>query len=1133
MRIKTAFATAIATWALMAIAPKASAALNVGDIAIIGFDFDDQDEFAFVALTNIPEGEQIKFTDNGWNVTAFRTGEGIYTWTAPAGGVPAGTIVPVFFVTGTPANFAFAVDGDQILAYQGSDSSPTFITAVNSEGNAVWQSGATSANTSALPSGLTNGANCIALQEYDNYYYTGPREGTKSYLLTQICTAANWVYNDFYRVAMPRGSFTVLPAAVDPNASLGVSEVVFPFTTPGTAIGANLTIWNPSGNTNNLNILAGSSFPGGSKFSIVTSLPIAIAPGASANLQLSFNPGASDTGRFTDVLTLVSNDADTPSINVPVVGAASPQAAAGDVVINEINYDDNGTDDFSYIELKNNNATRSFALNQFVFYGIEAGGAPERAQLLGPNMLAPGQYWVLATAYHSPTALSVADEVMYAVEQLEEGIDGAGLNRGSIASPVTGVWIDTVSYEGTTGHPTVPAPIPDSGNAGTQNGTDATCLQRYPDGADTGVNTNDFSATRAPSPKASNARDLTALAVIDDSIKGFADAARPQDRYLVFRTVPKGGSVVRQYTLQGSNLAGANVTVSCVSPFSVSTDNINFSTSLLLPLTGGTLPLTTIYVKFAPTAYGTYTGRLMTDTFVIHNSDASWDSFMAVSGMCGQATAMGEDFNYGAGYLQSQAGGVKYAPYTADATGVSVTNVSLGHPAHGAPVGLGRKVVIDGQNGRQDLQTPIYPALTSDTATLYASMLIKVTQAPGASEDKCAHFFAFYMDKTWTNHYVTQTWAQANYSTWARGALTISPASNPAELATKFRLGVTLRQDPSTPSTQVTQWPTDLDVGQTYYVVFKYSFDGTTWPYTGHARLWVNPQTGATAEPATGYVQYNWVTGDQTVEDICTLAGYRIEQRSLTGTTNIHAMELDQIRVGTTYGSVNPAAVALNEMLWNPPDPDQGQEFVELKGESNASLNNVWLLRLAGDGSGEIDNALNLGAQTVNALGANGIYLLRDAAAALLPAPDAQTTIQNDVDAFAPDLGNGAGSYLLVTGFTGAVGNDLDTNDDGAADGDMPWSFALDAVGFGKGSGTNHLYGDDFGGTSLFPSFAPTSAFRDATTPTTWVASDATGAVGGQFNITQTSSGTYTGYLTPGNTNDGSVPVTMSAFSIE
>ena len=57
---------------------------------------DGTDNWAFVATTDIPGGEMISFTDNGWKAdNTFRTGEGIITWTAPEEGVACGTVVTI------------------------------------------------------------------------------------------------------------------------------------------------------------------------------------------------------------------------------------------------------------------------------------------------------------------------------------------------------------------------------------------------------------------------------------------------------------------------------------------------------------------------------------------------------------------------------------------------------------------------------------------------------------------------------------------------------------------------------------------------------------------------------------------------------------------------------------------------------------------------------------------------------------------------------------------------------------------------------------------------------------------------------------------------------------------------------
>jgi len=181
----------------------AATTLSAGDIAIVGFNFDNPDELAFVPLIDIGSGTEIKFTDNGWQSSgSFRSNEGTFTWTASTD-IAAGTVI-----NPSVSSIAFSASGDQILAYQGSDSNPTFIYALNSEGS-DWQSDATSSNTSALPTGLTNGTSAIALSEIDNATYTGITSGTQAELLAAIGDTANWSGSDSSRQTLPSGSFTV------------------------------------------------------------------------------------------------------------------------------------------------------------------------------------------------------------------------------------------------------------------------------------------------------------------------------------------------------------------------------------------------------------------------------------------------------------------------------------------------------------------------------------------------------------------------------------------------------------------------------------------------------------------------------------------------------------------------------------------------------------------------------------------------------------------------------------------------------------------------------------------------------------------------------------------------------------
>ncbi|MCH2248006.1 MAG: ExeM/NucH family extracellular endonuclease, partial [Crocosphaera sp.] len=129
------------------------------------------------------------------------------TWTAPSN-ISAGTVI-----NPTISSVLFSASGDQIIAYQGDDSNPSFIYALNSEGNpGVWQSDSTSSNTSALPTGLVNGETAVALNEIDNAVYTGITTGTKEELLAAISDNSNWSGSNSSRQTISTASFTVTDA---------------------------------------------------------------------------------------------------------------------------------------------------------------------------------------------------------------------------------------------------------------------------------------------------------------------------------------------------------------------------------------------------------------------------------------------------------------------------------------------------------------------------------------------------------------------------------------------------------------------------------------------------------------------------------------------------------------------------------------------------------------------------------------------------------------------------------------------------------------------------------------------------------------------------------------------------------
>ena len=220
---------------------KTTTSLSAGDIAIIGANSDNPDEFAFVALVDIAAGTEITFTDSGVLAAGgFRASEGAVKWTAAAN-ISAGTIVNSItdaaqFASANDANvgnngFALSTSGDQIIAFTGSSAAPVFLYQLMLN-STEFQSDATSSNTSALAPGLVAGVSAVAVgqgsgetDETDNSVYNMSLiSGTQADILAAIGDIANW-NGSGSPLTMPTGSFTV-------NAGVDTTAPVISSTTP-------------------------------------------------------------------------------------------------------------------------------------------------------------------------------------------------------------------------------------------------------------------------------------------------------------------------------------------------------------------------------------------------------------------------------------------------------------------------------------------------------------------------------------------------------------------------------------------------------------------------------------------------------------------------------------------------------------------------------------------------------------------------------------------------------------------------------------------------------------------------------------------------------------------------------------
>ena len=189
----------------LALTPAAFGALDgPGDIAFVGWNADGNDDFAFVAIVNINEGEVIVFTDNEWDGMAFNTGEAAMTWTAPMGGVARGTVVTINSLQSSPSASvgtlggtipALGASNESLWAILGTTASPTaFLTAFSNDGDAGF--------TTLSGTGLTAGVNAIDFDgvatDDDVFEYTGARTGENDFsdYLALIHDTSNWVTQD-------------------------------------------------------------------------------------------------------------------------------------------------------------------------------------------------------------------------------------------------------------------------------------------------------------------------------------------------------------------------------------------------------------------------------------------------------------------------------------------------------------------------------------------------------------------------------------------------------------------------------------------------------------------------------------------------------------------------------------------------------------------------------------------------------------------------------------------------------------------------------------------------------------------------------------------------------------------------
>jgi hypothetical protein len=160
-------------------ASSAQTTLSAGDIAFTAYNSASNgstivDTFSFILLKNISSGTSLYLTDNGWKSNnTFRTGEGALQWTASSamqygdqvkitcvssGATASAGSVSTYTIGGFSSVPSLSTGGDQIIAFTGSSSSPTFIAGIHwnrtsTTTAAAWDTTGAGTNSSTNPLG--------------------------------------------------------------------------------------------------------------------------------------------------------------------------------------------------------------------------------------------------------------------------------------------------------------------------------------------------------------------------------------------------------------------------------------------------------------------------------------------------------------------------------------------------------------------------------------------------------------------------------------------------------------------------------------------------------------------------------------------------------------------------------------------------------------------------------------------------------------------------------------------------------------------------------------------------------------------------------------------------------------------
>jgi predicted extracellular nuclease len=267
----------------------------------------------------------------------------------------------------------------------------------------------------------------------------------------------------------------------------------------------------------------------------------------------------SGTGPGAKSLPCIITDAQSRTGNATI--ALTVQVPAADLVINEIDYDQPGTDEAEFVEIRNNdNMNVDLSAYNLQFVNGDSGGSAQYQLFSLPAVsLAPGDYFVLCG-----DAVNVPNcdlDVTQNSNLIQNGEPDA------VALRLDTMIVDTVSYEGSTSGSYTEGS--GSGLADTAIGSQS--ISRCPDGFDSAVNNNDFFLRTASAGAANDCPSTVTVAIHEIQGAGHLSpyATQLASTQGVVTAVGSNGFSVSEFRPGGSATANLTTTELGIPGFSV------------------------------------------------------------------------------------------------------------------------------------------------------------------------------------------------------------------------------------------------------------------------------------------------------------------------------------------------------------------------------------------------------------------------------------------------------------------------------------------------------------------------------------------------------------------------------------